>query len=104
MSEAHIPVLCTETVDLLATTRPAVVVDGTLGLGGHAEALLERAKKEKWPVRYIGVDQDSEVQELAKKRLGTKIEYLYGNFADLKELLKEQGITQVNAILLDIGV
>jgi 16S rRNA (cytosine1402-N4)-methyltransferase len=99
----HLPVLLEETVDLLAPERGGLFVDCTLGLGGHAEALLEAGPA----VELIGIDRDLEALALARTRLrahGGRVRIREGNFAALEELLKTEGVEKADGILADIGV
>lgn len=78
-------------------------MDGTVGAGGHAEALL---KKDSQAV-CIGIDRDIEAIETAKKRLerfGKRVCLIHGNYVHLKEILKKEKIDTVHGILLDLGV
>lgn len=102
--QEHKPVLIKEVVDFFEPVLGGVLIDGTLGLGGHASALFERARELKKQPQILGIEQDKVALNLAKERLKEQITYLEGNFADVKELLKEHGIVQVDGILLDIGV
>ena len=106
MSEqfTHIPVLLEETLELLAPARGGVFIDGTLGGGGHAEAVLNRLPETG---RLIGIDRDWEAVRAAGERLasyGSRFTALHGNFFDMKALLSEIGVSQVDGILLDLGV
>ena len=106
MSEqfSHIPVLLNETLALLAPERGGIFVDGTLGGGGHAEAVLTRLGQTD---RLIGIDRDWEAVHAAGERLstfGSRFTALHGNFFDMKALLGEIGVTEVIGILLDLGV
>ena len=106
MSEqfSHIPVLLNETLALLAPERGGIFVDGTLGGGGHAEAVLTRLGQAD---RLIGIDRDWEAVHAAGERLstfGSRFTALHGNFFDMKTLLGEIGVTEVSGILLDLGV
>ena len=106
MSEqfSHIPVLLNETLALLAPERGGIFVDGTLGGGGHAEAVLTRLGQAD---RLIGIDRDWEAVHAAGERLstfGSRFTALHGNFFDMKALLGEIGVTEVSGILLDLGV
>ena len=106
MSEqfSHIPVLLNETLALLAPERGGIFVDGTLGGGGHAEAVLSRLPQTG---RLIGIDRDWEAVHAAGDRLssfGDRFTALHGNFFDMKALLHENGVSQVSGILLDLGV
>ncbi len=78
-------------------------VDGTVGTGGHAEALLQA-----WPgCRLIGIDRDPEALTLAAERLhpyGDRVRLMHGHYADLPALLEGRNIGPVDGILLDLGV
>jgi 16S rRNA (cytosine1402-N4)-methyltransferase len=101
MSDYHIPVLMSEVLRYMAPSEGTVMVDGTLGGGGHTEAMLKAG------ATVIGVDQDDQALEYAKERLsifGDRFTALRGNFATLPSLLAEAGYEKVDAILVDIGV
>ncbi|MGW7104248.1 16S rRNA (cytosine(1402)-N(4))-methyltransferase RsmH [Streptomyces sp. NBC_00667] len=93
-------------LDLLAPAleRPgAVVVDCTLGLGGHSEALLTRFPE----VHLIGLDRDKEALRLSGERLapfGERATLVHAIYADLAEVLDGLGIPAVQGILFDLGV
>jgi len=94
----HASGLLAETVELLAPKPGEVFVDATLGLGGHAKALLETEAT----LRVIGIDQDAAALELAKERLkefGDRVGFRQGNFADIREFADS-----ADAILADLGV
>ena len=106
MSEqfSHIPVLLNETLEFLAPERGGIFIDGTLGGGGHAEAVLTRLPQTG---RLIGIDRDWEAVHAAGDRLssfGDRFTALHGNFFEMKTLLSGIGISEVNGILLDLGV
>ena len=105
MSEFHhIPILRETVVALLAPQRGGVFVDGTLGGGGHAEAVLERLPKGG---RLYGIDRDGAAIEAASRRLapyGEAFTAIHGNFFDMKRLLAQCGVMEVDGILLDLGV
>jgi 16S rRNA (cytosine1402-N4)-methyltransferase len=102
----HVPVLAERVVALLAPPllRPgAVVVDGTLGLGGHAELLLEAAPE----VRLVGIDRDPAALARSRTRLagfGDRVTFVHAVYDALPEVLDELGIPAVQGILLDLGV
>ena len=101
---SHIPVLLDETLELLAPARGGIFVDGTLGGGGHAEAVLSRLPETG---RLIGIDRDWEAVRAAGDRLssyGDRFTALHGNFFDMGALLSEIGVNAVDGILLDLGV
>lgn len=97
----HITVLLDEAVEALQPAEGKVVVDATLGGGGHSERLIQ-AGASVW-----GIDQDPEARDAAQARLsrfGSRFHALAGNFRRLPELLAAQGIESVDGILADIGV
>ena len=86
----HIPVLLDETLTLLAPERGGTFVDGTLGGGGHAEAVLLRLPKDG---RLFGIDRDEEALQASTERLsafGERFKAIHGNFFSMKALLAEQ--------------
>ena len=104
MEFSHTPVLLREVLEALSPDRGGVFVDGTLGGGGHAEAMLKLLPEGS---RYIGIDRDDSALQAASRRLapfGDRFTAVKGNFFDMKRLLGELGIEKVNGILLDLGV
>ena len=100
-TEYHVPVLYAEVLDALQPVEGKLIVDCTLGGGGHSEALLEAG------ATVIGVDQDPEAIHEAGERLaayGDRFRVLCCSFADAPELLTKQGITGVDGVLMDLGV
>lgn len=93
-------------LDLLAPAlqRPdAVVVDCTLGLGGHSEGLLTRFPE----VRLIGLDRDKEALRLAGERLapfGERATLVHAVYDELPEVLRRLGVPRVQGVLFDLGV
>jgi 16S rRNA (cytosine1402-N4)-methyltransferase len=100
----HIPVLVREVVAAFAGCEPgAVIVDGTCGLGGHAEALLESLPE----CRVIGIDRDPDAVALASARLARFRERAvvgHGRFAEWPEHLASLGVDSASGLLLDLGV
>ncbi len=102
----HTPVLLERCLDLLAPALgrdDAVMLDGTLGLGGHAEAALERFPK----LRLLGVDQDQRALDFATRRLSRFGNRFFGRLARFEaapQLMRELGWSVFNGILLDLGV
>lgn len=99
----HIPVMCREIVETLTTESHHLFCDVTLGDGGHSEALLQQSPQ----IVVIGIDRDSEAVQRARIRLesyGERFTALHGNFAQVRKLLMEQGIAQVDGIVCDLGV
>jgi 16S rRNA (cytosine1402-N4)-methyltransferase len=102
----HVPVLLGRVLELLApalTAPGAVVVDATLGMGGHAEALLVAHPQ----ARLIGIDRDTDALALATARLapfGTRITLVHAVYDQLPVVLAELGLSEVDGILFDLGV
>lgn len=103
---SHVPVMLARCVDLLLPALRhdgAVVVDGTLGLGGHTAALLEAAPG----VRAVGVDRDPVALVEAGRRLarfGDRFTGVGAVHDDVDEVLDAAGVDQVDGVLLDLGV
>ncbi len=102
----HAPVLLDRVVALLepALDRPgAVLVDCTLGLGGHTEAVLQRCEQ----ARVIGIDRDTAALDLARERLapfGERFIGVHAVYDEILDVLDEQALTSVDAVLFDLGV
>ena len=102
----HIPVLLIECVDLLAPAvdhADAVLVDATLGLGGHAEAFLATFPK----LRLIGLDRDEAAIEAARARLapfGDRFEAVHCTYDQILDVLADRDLPGVDAVLADLGV
>lgn len=102
----HTPVMRERIVELLAPSLShpgALYVDGTLGLGGHAEAILSACPQ----ARLLGIDRDSQALELAGERLavfGDRVRLVRAVYDDLPEVLVEAGETGFDAMLLDLGI
>jgi 16S rRNA (cytosine1402-N4)-methyltransferase len=100
----HTPVMVSEVLEFLRPEKGKVIVDGTLGAGGHAEAILERITPGG---RLIGIDRDPEAIAAAEERLGEMaqaVSYHCENFRGLQSVLDGEGISEVDGILLDLGV
>lgn len=102
----HTPVLRERTLDLLApaiTAPGSVVVDATLGMGGHAEAMLERFPD----VTLVGIDRDPEALALAGARLerfGDRVRLVHAVYDEIPRVLNELGRSSIDGILFDLGV
>ena len=100
----HKPVLVKEVIDNLNLRDGNVVVDCTLGAGGHSLKILQHIAPSG---RLIGIDQDSDILKIASENLKdykNNINLLYGNFKDIDSLIRSIGIEKVDAILFDLGV
>ncbi|MBF0384589.1 MAG: 16S rRNA (cytosine(1402)-N(4))-methyltransferase RsmH [Candidatus Omnitrophica bacterium] len=101
---SHIPVMSKEAVELLNPKAGEVIIDGTLGLGGHAKEILKRIIPSG---TLIGIDADGKSLEAAKENLKMYTEqcfFINDNFRNLGKALDSLGIKKVNAVLLDIGI
>jgi len=99
---AHEPVMVAETVALLEPSRGGVFVDCTVGLGGHARALLEAGAS-----RVLALDRDPEALQIARARLeafGGRVELVHADYRDLGRVLDEHQIPGVAGALADLGV
>lgn len=99
----HLPVMVREVIGLLAPTTGGVFIDATLGIGGHAEAILETSDG----VSLIGIDQDPEAVNYARQRLkrfGDRVRIFESNFSQISLIAKQAGEVSVNGILADLGV
>jgi len=105
-SPEHVPVLLARTLDLLgpAVDAPgAVVLDATLGLGGHSAALLERFGT----LRLVGLDRDPRALEIAADRLapyGERATLVHAVYDELAGVLSRLGVGRVQGVLFDLGV
>lgn len=100
----HQPVLLAETVERLQPRPGGVYVDGTLGSGGHAEAIVKAMEGQGL---FIGIDRDPEALARAGKRLashGDGVRLVHANFAEMADVVREAGATQVDGIVMDLGV
>ncbi|KKR07759.1 MAG: 16S rRNA methyltransferase [Candidatus Peregrinibacteria bacterium GW2011_GWF2_39_17] len=100
----HVPVLLKEVVNYLALLPGRSVVDGTLGLGGHALSCLKEIGVKG---KYYGFDLDENNLKIAKKRLqlfSSECQFFQDSFVHCHDRLQELGITAVDAILLDLGL
>lgn len=99
----HQPVLLQETLELLKPQTNEIIVDATLGLGGHSEAILSVSEK----VRVVGIDQDRAAILLAEKRLAifdNRVEIYHANFSDIRKVLKMAKLDEADGLLADLGV
>ena len=99
----HIPVLLDEVLHNLVVSGDGLFVDATIGGGGHGYHLLETYRG----LRLVGIDADVEALALAKVRLSPykdRVLLKKGNFRDLKAILREESIGEVDAVLFDLGI
>ena len=99
----HVPVLPAETLDALAPHAGGRYLDGTLGLGGHASAVLGTASD----IELCGLDRDEEAMALARQRLapfGNRAHFFHCNYSEFADPLATLGWDKIDGALLDIGV
>ena len=105
-ADRHVPVLRDRVVELLAPALAepgAVYLDATLGMGGHAEAVLERFPQS----RLVGVDRDREALALAAERLApyaARASFVHAVYDEVPQVLADLGLASVDAALFDLGV
>ena len=105
-SPRHVPVLLDRVVALVAPalqTEGSVMVDATLGLGGHTEAVLTRCEL----TRVIGIDRDPAALELARTRLapyGDRFTGVHAVYDEIPDVLDDLGLDTVDAVFFDLGV
>lgn len=102
----HVPVMLERIVELLSPALAhsgVVYVDGTLGMGGHSEAILQACPN----ARLVGIDRDPHALERAGRRLapfGDRVELFHATYHELPQVLAESGLERVQAICLDLGL
>ena len=104
MDFKHVSVLLEETIDGLDIKPDGIYVDGTLGGGGHAYEVCKRLSNKG---RFIGIDQDGEALEAARKRLSEfedKTSLVRSNYCEIDTILKDLNVEKVDGIVLDLGV
>jgi 16S rRNA (cytosine1402-N4)-methyltransferase len=101
---AHVSVLLAEVLEHLRPQSGGIYVDGNLGLGGHAGAVLKQSSPDG---RLIGLDWDDRALAVARDNLagfGERLTCVRSNFAEIKTVLTDLGIKRVDGILLDLGL
>lgn len=103
MEFKHKPVLLTECMEGLKIKTDGIYVDGTLGGAGHSKEIVKRLSDKGM---LIGIDRDKEALKAAKDNLKefSNVKYVYDNHDNIKDILEQLNIDQVDGILLDLGV
>ena len=99
----HVPVMVKESLTALNVRSHGCYVDGTLGGGGHSEAILEAAEG----TRLLGIDLDGDALDMARVRLsgyGDRVSLVQANFGDVREMVHDHLGGLVDGILLDLGL
>lgn len=102
MEFKHTSVLLNESIELLNVKDGGIYVDGTLGGGGHSEAILKKAN-----CRLIGIDRDDDALKAAGERLkpfGDRVTLVKSNFKDIVNVLDNLGVEKIDGCILDLGV
>ena len=105
MQTQHVSVIVSEVLKFLQPRAGGHYVDGTLGGGGHTEAILERSAPGG---KVLGIDSDTQAlarveRHLAKAVQGGRLVLVHGNFAELARIVNEAGFVSIQGILLDLG-
>ena len=102
MGTLHQPVLLDEVTTWLAPREGAVIVDGTVGGGGHAGALAGRMGSTG---RIVGLDRDPRMLALAREAVGDlPVTFVHASYTEMGRVLEELGIDRVQGVLLDLGL
>ncbi|MCX7598596.1 MAG: 16S rRNA (cytosine(1402)-N(4))-methyltransferase RsmH [Armatimonadetes bacterium] len=99
----HPPAMVAEVLEYLQVRRGGVYLDSTVGMGGHAEAILEASAPDGV---LLGVDMDASALQAAGKRLerfGPRVRLVHGRFSQLETLVAQLGVGQVDGVLADLG-
>lgn len=100
----HVPVFHDEVIYWLNPEQAQVLVDGTVGYGGHAESLLRKMAGQS---TLVGIDRDDEALTACRSRLapfGQRVRLLKGDFVEVKPLLQSVDVHSVDGVLFDLGV
>lgn len=98
MSEYHTPVLLSEVTKLLDVKAGKRYIDATLGGGGHTNAILDQGAE------VLAIDQDTDAIEENKKQQRPHLRIVQGNFRHIETIAKQEGFTNVDGVLFDLGV
>lgn len=100
----HQPVLLEEVIELMAIKADGAYIDGTLGSGGHTEAILQRLEENG---RLLGIDRDVDALKRSRERLtpwASKCVLVQGNFSEMEHIAQQCGFERVDGVLLDLGM
>src|SRR5439155_6340156 len=105
MQTQHVPVMLEEVLKYLQPEPGGSYVDGTLGGGGHTEAILERTAPDG---KVLGIDSDAQALSRVRERLAESVSngrlvLVHGNFAELARIVHEAGFVSIQGVLLDLG-
>ncbi len=101
----HVPVLAEKVAEMLVWNRSGVYVDGTIGGGGHARAILDRLDESG---RLIGMDRDLEAVGVSRARIAggrtRRVKIMHREFTELASVLETEHVPRLDGVLLDLGV
>ena len=100
----HRPVMVEEVLDYLNLQSGQIILDCTVGGGGHASGILDKIKPDGF---LIGIDKDMEILQTAKQALSKttgKFKLYHADYSDIDEVLRQAEVDKVNGVLLDLGV
>ena len=105
MQTQHVPVMLAEVLEYLQPRPGGHYIDGTLGGGGHTEAILAQSAPDG---RVLGIDTDAQALARVQERLAESVSdgrlvLAHGNFAELTNLVNEVGFASIQGVLLDLG-
>ncbi len=98
----HKPVLLKEVLEHLSPEAGEIYVDATFGAGGYSTAILESA-----PCSLYSIDRDADAKKFADKlsqKFPQKFHFLAGKFSDMETLLSQEGVSEVDGVVFDLGV
>lgn len=104
MEFRHTPVLAEESIKNLSIKKDGIYIDGTAGGGGHSRLIAERLSEHG---RLVAIDRDADAVEVARERLKgmcCRVDFVHGNYAQIKDILEELQISSIDGALLDLGV
>ncbi|TLD42599.1 MAG: rRNA small subunit methyltransferase H [Candidatus Jettenia ecosi] len=100
----HIPVMVEEALNYLCLKPGQIILDGTVGSGGHASKIIERVHPNGL---FIGIDKDLQILYIAKEYLSkisnTLCKFYHADYSDVDEVLRQAGVDKVHGVLLDLG-
>jgi 16S rRNA (cytosine1402-N4)-methyltransferase len=104
MAKFHESVFREKVFQYLIVKEEGLIVDGTLGDGGHTEFILQNTGPR---LKVIGIDRDTSALQRARKRLapfGDRVSFAHGNYSEIKNLLKKFNVDKIDGFLLDLGI
>ena len=104
MDRIHTPVMLREVLDYLDLRPGKIIVDATLGTGGHAQEILKRISPGG---KLIGIDRDTDSLKVAQEKLrdsSALCKFVHANFMEIDSVLEEAGVEKIDGVLFDLGI